>query len=177
MSGRSPTGPGSRPAGRASKAVSPVPASIPSAGNAGPDWFEVARALANAIMFQRGTRGEHVIGKDGRVRMGVCDLFGCYAVDDAARDFCELAGLPFDSLETPNEHQALFMSVTGRTWRDWFSDRVAIVEAAGPSPGRGKVNMKRIASAIEARRAASEADDSAAQRDRPQSPIKDKDKR
>ncbi len=127
--------------------------SIPSADNAGPDWFEVAKAMANAIMFQRGTRGEHVVGRDGRTRMGMVDLFGCYIVDAAAREFCELAGIPFGEVETPNEHQAFYMSVTGRQWPDWFTDRAAIIDGAGPSPGKGKVNLKRIAQAIEARSA------------------------
>jgi hypothetical protein len=102
-------------------------------------------------MFQRGTRREHVVGRDGRVRMGMVDLLGCYIVDDAAREFCELAGIPFESADVPNEHQAFYMSVTGRKWPDWFTDREAIINGAGPSPKRGKVDFKRIASAIEAR--------------------------
>ncbi len=124
-------------------------ASIPSANN-GPDWFEVAKALANAIMFQRATRGEHVVGRDGRSRKGMVDLFGCYAVDDAAREFCELAGLPFGQIDAPNEHQAMFMSVTGRNWQHWFSEREKIIADAGPSPGRGKVDLTRIAQGLPA---------------------------
>lgn len=126
---------------------------IANAGNGGPDWFEVAKGLANAILFNRATRKEHVVGKDGRVRMGMVDLLACYCIDDLAREFCEMAGLPFGDVDVPNEHQAFFMSATGRSWTDWFTDRETIVAEAGPSPGRGKVDMKLIAKAIEARRA------------------------
>lgn len=144
-------------AARAGRA-SPEPASslghsatIANATNGGPDWYEVAKGLANAIMFNRATRKEHVVGKDGRVRMGIVDLFACYCIDDAAREFCEMAGIPFGDVDVPNEHQAFFMSVTGRSWSDWFTDRDAIVSEAGPSPGRGKVDMNLIAKAMEAR--------------------------
>lgn len=124
-------------------------AGIPIA-NSGPDWFEVARGLANAIMFQRATRAEHVVRKDGLTRVGMVDLFGCYAVDEAAREFCELAGLPFGQIEAPNEHQAMYMSVTGRNWHHWFTERDEIVAGAGPSPGRGKVDLTRIAQGLPA---------------------------
>lgn len=143
------------PTGLSSQATEPdvsaLRASIPSAGSGGPDWFAVARGLANAIMFQRSTRGEHTVGRDGRVRMGMVDLLGCYIVDDAAREFCEMAGLPFGDTEVPNEHQAFYMALTGRKWLDWFTERDAIVDGAGPSPGRGKVDLRRLAQAIEAR--------------------------
>jgi hypothetical protein len=56
MAGRSPDGSGSRPTGRASKAVSPVPASIPNAGFvseaanvAASQWRWVAQSLHDSI--------------------------------------------------------------------------------------------------------------------------------
>jgi hypothetical protein len=125
---------------------------IPSA-NDQPDWFEIAKGLAHAIMFNRATRAEHVVGRDGRVRMGMVDLLACYAIDDAAREFFDLAGLPVAEVEAPNEHQAMFMAVTGRKWHHWFTERDAIVQGAGLGPGRGKVDLDRLvlASGIEAR--------------------------
>ena len=119
--------------------------------NVGPDWFDAAKGLAMAIMFQRTMRSEHTVGRDGRARMGMVNLFGCYAVDTAAREFCEMAGLPFGNVEAPNEHQAFFMAVTGRQWSDWFTDREVILAEAGKGPGRGKVDMKLAEKAIKAR--------------------------
>jgi hypothetical protein len=81
-------------------------------------------------MFERATRGEHTVGKDGRARMGMVNLLGCYALDDTAREFCELAGLPFGQIDAPSEHQAMFMAMTGRKWSDWFTDRIAIENGA-----------------------------------------------
>lgn len=51
MSGRSPSGPGSRPSGRAGKAVSPVPASIPNADAKPFDFGEMADACRRALEF------------------------------------------------------------------------------------------------------------------------------
>lgn len=149
--GASPDGAGLSPSVEPVPVSPPAGASIPDAGNSSPDWYEVAKAMAFAIMFQRSTRSEHVVGRDGRTRMGMIDLFGCYIVDDAAREFCELAGLPFQDVDAPNEHQAFYMSVMGMGWADWFTRREEIVSGAGRSPGKGKVDMNAIAKAMSAR--------------------------
>lgn len=118
-----------------------------------PNWHELAKAMAVAIMFQRGTRGVHVIGRDGRVRMGQVDLFGCYAVDEMAKRFCDIAGIEFTSIAPPTEHEAMFMALAGMTWMDWLERSASIrLEARGPEK-KEKVDMRALALAIEARRA------------------------
>lgn len=124
------------------------------AGKNEPDWYVAARGLAAAIMFQRGTRGIHVVGRDGRTRMGCVDLLGCYAVDEAAKEFCGAAGIEFRSLEPPTEHEAMFMMAAGLRWLDWLQNAAAIRADARGTGHKSKVDLSALAQAIEARRAA-----------------------
>lgn len=126
---------------------------IPSADDNQPDWFTFAKAMAIAVMFQRGTRGVHVIGRDGRAKAGCVDLLGCYAVDEMAEAFCNAAGIEFDSINPPTEHEAMFMLLAGMTWQDWLDNPRQIRAEARGNGHPAKVDLRVLAQAIEARRA------------------------
>lgn len=101
-----------------------------------PDYFRIAADLAKAVMFQRATRKVHVVGKDGRVRLGCVDLLGCYAVDEAARELCSALGEEFREIEPPTEGEAMFMLGRKLTWRSWMADAAGVrLLASGMSAG------------------------------------------
>jgi hypothetical protein len=97
-----------------------------------PEWLTLAKETVLAIAFQRGTRGEFVVGKDGRVRLGCIDLLGMYAVDEMARKWADYLGIEFpDNLPNVGEQEA--MQIMGRrgNWREAIAMETRRAETTG----------------------------------------------
>lgn len=54
---------------------------------AGDDVLTLADLLAEASRHERSTRGDSVVGKDGRARFTASQLFACYMVDAAEQAY------------------------------------------------------------------------------------------
>jgi hypothetical protein len=93
-----------------------------------PEWLRLALDTVRAVAFQRATRGVHVVGRDGRVRLGCVDLLGMYAVDEVMRQWAAYLSVTVPELPAPDESTAMRLLAGGGTWRDFLASAMSARE-------------------------------------------------